>query len=84
MSEAQALFTVLRQSADADCAAAIQTVSIASRVQGLAMSQSILATAPVVDNPLSASLLGGDGRKLPAQRQALRGIASEVAVYEIP
>ena len=31
-----------------------QTVNIASRVQGLAMSRSILATAPVVDNPRSA------------------------------
>jgi class 3 adenylate cyclase len=28
-----------------------QTVNIASRVQGLAMSRSILATAPVVDSP---------------------------------
>src|SRR3954467_7412046 len=28
-----------------------QTVNIASRVQGLAVSRSILATAPVVDNP---------------------------------
>src|SRR5712672_2400576 len=32
-----------------------QTVNIASRVQGLAISQSILATAPVIDNPQSAS-----------------------------
>ena len=61
-----------------------QTVNIASRVQGLATSRSILATAPVVDNPRSASLLGGNDKKPVAQNHALRGISSEVAVYEIP
>jgi class 3 adenylate cyclase len=60
-----------------------QTVNIASRVQGLAISQSILATAPVVNHPQSASLLGG-GEKPNARRHMLRGIGSEVAVYEIP
>jgi class 3 adenylate cyclase len=60
-----------------------QTVNIASRVQGLAISQSILATAPVVDNPQSADLLG-HGQKPKSQRYALRGVGSEVAVYEIP
>ncbi len=59
-----------------------QTVNIASRVQGLA--RSILATAPVIDNPRSAGLLGSNGQKPLAQSHALRGIASEVAVYEIP
>ncbi len=59
-----------------------QTVNIASRVQGLA--RSILATAPVIDNPRSASLLGNNGQKPMAQIHSLRGIASEVAVYEIP
>jgi len=61
-----------------------QTVNIASRVQGLATSRSILATAPVVDNPKSSSLLGSNGHKPMAQSHALRGITSEVAVYEIP
>ena len=61
-----------------------QTVNIASRVQGLATSRSIFVTAPVVDNPRSISLLGGNGQKPVAQSHALRGIASEVAVYEIP
>jgi class 3 adenylate cyclase len=61
-----------------------QTVNIASRVQGLAMSRSILATAPVVDNPRSASLLGSNGQKPMAHNHALRGIHSEVAIYEIP
>jgi len=60
-----------------------QTVNIASRVQGLAMSQSILATAPVVQNPRSASVLGSNGHKPVAQSRALRGISSEVAIYEI-
>ncbi|MGE0574305.1 MAG: adenylate/guanylate cyclase domain-containing protein [Reyranella sp.] len=61
-----------------------QTVNIASRVQGLALSRSILATAPVVHNPKSASLLSGNGQKPVAQSQPLRGIATEVAIYEIP
>jgi len=61
-----------------------QTVNIASRVQGLATSRSILVTAPVVDNPRSASLLSSNGHKPVSQSHALRGIAAEVAVYEIP
>jgi class 3 adenylate cyclase len=61
-----------------------QTVNIASRVQGLAMSQSILATAPVVQNPRSASVLGSNGHKPVAQNRALRGVSSEVPIYEIP
>jgi class 3 adenylate cyclase len=60
------------------------SVNIASRVQGLAMSRSILATAPVVHNPRSASVLGSNGQKPVAQSHALRGVTSEVAVYEIP
>ncbi|MCA0250292.1 MAG: adenylate/guanylate cyclase domain-containing protein [Proteobacteria bacterium] len=61
-----------------------QTVNIASRVQGLAVSQSILATASVVDHPQSTDLLERNGQKPMVQSQALRGVASEVAVYEIP
>ena len=61
-----------------------QTVNIASRVQGLATSRSILVTAPVVHNPRSVSLLDSNGQKPVVQSHALRGIASEVAVYEIP
>lgn len=61
-----------------------QTVNIASRVQGLAVSQSILATASVVDHPQSAGLLERNGQKPMMQSQALRGMASEIAVYEIP
>ncbi len=61
-----------------------QTVNIASRVQGLALSPSILATGSVIDHPQSARLLG-DGADRPAShRHVLRGIATEMAVYEIP
>ena len=61
-----------------------QTVNIASRVQGLADSRSILATGAVVRHPQASSLLKTGGHKPLAQNRALRGIADEVAVYEIP
>ncbi len=61
-----------------------QTVNIAARVQGLATSRSIFATRPVVDCPASAQVLGDSGCEALAQQIALRGIAGEVAVYEIP
>jgi len=61
-----------------------QTVNIASRVQALAVSHSILATGSVVDHPQSTELLQTDGIKPTSRRLPLRGIADEVAVYEIP
>jgi class 3 adenylate cyclase len=61
-----------------------QTVNIASRVQGLAQTRSILATAAVINNPKSAEVLSNDGQKLLAQSHPLRGVAAEMAVYEIP
>jgi class 3 adenylate cyclase len=61
-----------------------QTVNIASRVQGLARSRSILATAPVVRNLRSVDLLDSNGQTPMLQSHPLRGLASEVAVYEIP
>ena len=61
-----------------------QTVNIASRVQALAVSHSILATGSVVDHPQSTQLLQTDGIKPTSRRLPLRGIADEVAVYEIP
>jgi class 3 adenylate cyclase len=61
-----------------------QTVNIAARVQGLATSSSIFATRSVVDHPATARVLGDSGYKPVAQQFALRGIAGEVAVYEIP
>ena len=59
-------------------------VNIASRVQGLAMTPSILATGSVIDHPQSASLLGNGHEKPVARQHTLRGIAAEKTVYEIP
>jgi class 3 adenylate cyclase len=61
-----------------------QTVNIAARVQALAVSRSILATGTVVDNPKASELLETDGIKPTARRLPVRGIAEELAVYEIP
>ena len=61
-----------------------QTVNIAARVQGLATSSSIFATRCVVDHPATARVLGDSGYEPVAQQIALRGIAGEVDVYEIP
>ena len=61
-----------------------QAVNIAARVQGLAASRSIFATESVVGHPQSSSLLETSGLKAQPQRAALRGIADEVTVYEIP
>ena len=61
-----------------------RTVNIAARVQGLADSRSILATGSVVKHPQSSSLLATSGLSPVAQSRALRGIAEELAVYEIP
>src|SRR6266436_4896890 len=61
-----------------------QTVNIASRVQCLAVSRSILATGSVVDYPQASELLETDGIKPTQRRVPLRGIAEELAVYEIP
>jgi class 3 adenylate cyclase len=61
-----------------------QTVNIAARVQGLATSQAIYATGPVIDAPAVASVLEKQAIS-PIQKQAaLRGIADKVVVYEIP
>jgi class 3 adenylate cyclase len=60
-----------------------RTVNIAARVQGLADSRTILATGPVVSHPQAFTLLETSGLRPVSQRRALRGIADEVAVYEI-
>jgi class 3 adenylate cyclase len=60
------------------------TVNIAARVQGLADSRRILATRSVVTDPQASALLETSGLKPVSQSRALRGIADEVAVYEIP
>jgi class 3 adenylate cyclase len=61
-----------------------QTVNIASRVQGLAMSQAICATGPVIENPQTSTLLAQKGLVPVAERRELRGITDHHAVYEIP
>src|SRR5215510_8558479 len=60
-----------------------RTVNIAARVQGLADSHAILATGSVVKHPQASSLLATSGLSPVAQSRALRGIAEELAVYEI-
>jgi class 3 adenylate cyclase len=61
-----------------------QTVNIAARVQALAVSRTILATGSVVDNPQATQVLDAGGIKPMSRRLPVRGIAEELAVYEIP
>jgi class 3 adenylate cyclase len=61
-----------------------QTVNLAARVQGLATSRSIFATSPVVGYPQTSILLRESGLSAVRQQRALRGLADEVEVYEIP
>ena len=60
------------------------TVNIAARVQALADSRTILATRSVVTDPQASALLETSGLKPVSQHRTLRGIADEMAVYEIP
>src|SRR5882762_5920369 len=60
-----------------------QTVNIASRVQGLAASRSIMVTESVVENAHARALLETNGLKPTLKRVALSGIADKVSVYEI-
>ncbi len=61
-----------------------QTVNMAARVQGLASSRAIFATKSVVEDEKSAKILETSGLHPTMQRAALRGIADETTVYEIP
>ncbi len=61
-----------------------QTVNIAARVQSLASSRAIFATKSVVEDPGAAKILESSGLQPTMQRAALRGIAAETTVYEIP
>jgi class 3 adenylate cyclase len=61
-----------------------QTVNLAARVQGLASSRAIFVTQPVVEDPKSAKILESSGLQPTMQRAALRGIADETTVFEIP
>ena len=61
-----------------------QTVNIASRVQNLANSRAIFATGQVVGSLATSTLLERSGITPVAQERMLRGISSQVMVYEIP
>jgi class 3 adenylate cyclase len=61
-----------------------QTVNIAARVQGLAVSRSIFVTRPVVANEETVRLLAAAGLTPLPQQALLRGIADQLTVYEIP
>jgi class 3 adenylate cyclase len=60
-----------------------QTVNVASRVQGLAASRSIVVTEQVVDNADARTLLERNGLTPERRSVALSGIADKVSVYEI-
>jgi len=60
-----------------------QTVNIASRVQGLAASRSIVVTEQVVENAHARALLETAGLKPTRRSVALTGIADKVSIYEI-
>lgn len=61
-----------------------QTVNIAARVQGLATSQAIHVTGPVIDAPAVAAILDREAITPIQKEAALRGIADRIVVYEIP
>jgi class 3 adenylate cyclase len=61
-----------------------QTVNIASRVQGLAGTRSILTTAPVIKYPETQVILRAGGLKPELQQHTVRGLAGDMAIYEIP
>ncbi|MGA7788153.1 MAG: DUF5939 domain-containing protein [Xanthobacteraceae bacterium] len=61
-----------------------QTVNIAARIQGLAVSRAIFASKPVVEYPQSSALLHSAGITPRPQSASLKGVAEDVAVYEIP
>jgi class 3 adenylate cyclase len=61
-----------------------QTVNIAARVQSRADSHAILATGSVIDDERTTGLLATAGLRPLSGRYALRGIADELTLYEIP
>ena len=61
-----------------------RTVNMAARVQGLASSRAIIVTKSIVEDINSAKILESSGLQPTMQRAALRGIADETTVYEIP
>jgi class 3 adenylate cyclase len=61
-----------------------QTVNIASRVQSLADSRSIVITEQVAENAQASALLETSKLKPVLRRVALSGIVGKISVYEIP
>ena len=61
-----------------------QTVNIAARVQGLCTSQAIHVTEPVIGSPAVTQILEKAAITPIQKHAALRGIADEMLVYEIP
>jgi class 3 adenylate cyclase len=61
-----------------------QTVNMAARVQGLASSRAIFVTKSVVEDRQTSQILREAGLTPREQRAALRGIADQTLVYEIP
>ena len=61
-----------------------QTVNLAARVQGLASSRSIFVTQSVVEDKNAIKILESSKLQPMMQRAALRGIADETTVFEIP
>lgn len=61
-----------------------QTVNMAARVQGLASSRAIVVTKSIIEDVNAAKILETSGLQPLMQRAALRGIADETTVYEIP
>jgi len=60
-----------------------QTVNVASRVQSVAASRSIVVTESVVANAQARALLETNGLKPALKRVVLSGIADKMSVYEI-
>lgn len=61
-----------------------QTVNIAARVQSLAQSRAIFATQSVVKNSQVSKLLAESKLSLTEQSAALRGVADQMTVFQIP
>ena len=60
-----------------------QTVNVASRVQGLADPQAILATKPIIENAEVASLVKKAGYRTGSKILSLRGISEAFEIFEI-
>ena len=60
-----------------------QTVNIASRVQGLAEPDAILATKPIIESSEVARLLTESRYRTTPRQSKLRGLSEAFEVYEV-